>query len=91
MRHDYEIAEAVPADAEAILAEMYGTGAGRAVVERVLGTGPAILWVFEDNPRARAFYTKLGFAPDGTRKLDEIGGRVLSEIRMARQASPKKV
>lgn len=67
-----------------ILAAMYGTGAGRAVVDRVLGDGPAILWVFEDNPRARAFYSKLGFAPDGARKLDEIGGRLLAEIRMAR-------
>lgn len=68
-----------------VLAEVYGTGAGRAVVDRVLGDGPAILWVFEDNPRARAFYAKLGFAPDGARKVDEIGGRGLAEIRMARK------
>ncbi|GAB3269308.1 GNAT family N-acetyltransferase [Sinomonas notoginsengisoli] len=74
-----------------ILAEMYGTGAGMAVVERVLGDGPAILWVFEDNPRARAFYAKLGFTPDGGRKLDEIGGRRLAEIRMARSAQSRTV
>ncbi|MBL0706112.1 GNAT family N-acetyltransferase [Sinomonas sp. JC656] len=74
-----------------VLTEMYGTGAARAVVDRVLGRGPAILWVFEDNPRARAFYAKLGFAPDGAGKLDEIGGRRLSEIRLARQMPPEKV
>ncbi|MDQ4490203.1 GNAT family N-acetyltransferase [Sinomonas sp. ASV486] len=67
-----------------VLAEMHGTGAGRALVERVLGDRPACLWVFEDNPRARAFYAKLGFAPDGARKLDQFGGRFLAEIRMSR-------
>lgn len=67
-----------------VLAEMHGTGAARAAVERVLGNRPAAVWVFEDNSRARAFYAKLGFAPDGARQLDEFGGRVLAEIRMVR-------
>jgi GNAT superfamily N-acetyltransferase len=69
-----------------VLAEMHGTGAGQAVVERVLADRRASLWVFEDNPRARAFYGKLGFVPDGARHLDEIGGATLSEIRMVRGA-----
>ena len=71
-----------------VLAEMYGTGAAHAVVERVLGKRPALLWVFEDNPRARAFYVKLGFVPDGARQLGEFGGRFLSEIRMVRGPAP---
>ena len=29
----------------------------------------AVLWVLEKNERARAFYAKFGFAPDGMRKL----------------------
>jgi RimJ/RimL family protein N-acetyltransferase len=55
-------------------------------VDRVLGDRPAFLWVFEDNPPARAFYTKLGFAADGARQFDDFGGRRLAEIRMVRGA-----
>lgn len=67
-----------------VLAEMHGTGAALALIERVLGGQPACLWVFEGNARARAFYAKLGFVPDGSRALDEIGGTALYEIRMVR-------
>jgi GNAT superfamily N-acetyltransferase len=69
-----------------VLARAHGTGAAPALVDRVLGDRPAFLWVFEDNPRARAFYTKLGFAPDGARQFDDFGGRRLAEIRMVRGA-----
>ena len=51
-----------------VRASCYGTGLGRALVERTLGFGPAYLWVLENNPRAIAFYEKLGFALDGTRE-----------------------
>ncbi|GAB4097996.1 GNAT family N-acetyltransferase [Sinomonas halotolerans] len=69
-----------------LLKEMHGSGAGQAAVERVIGHRPAYLWVFEENPRARAFYAKLGFAPDGAREVHEMGGRALVEIRMVRPA-----
>lgn len=69
-----------------VLAEMHGTGAGLAVVERVLADRPASLWVFEANPRAWAFYGKLGFAPDGARHLEAVGGTSLYEMRMVRGA-----
>ncbi|MDQ4501313.1 GNAT family N-acetyltransferase [Sinomonas sp. ASV322] len=68
-----------------VLAEAHGTGLAQALMDRVIGGRPAFLWVFEDNPRAIAFYSKLGFAPDGGRQLDELDGRQLAEIRMVRR------
>lgn len=44
------------------------TGAGTALLQELLGEGPAHLWVFEDNPRARPFYARHGFRPEGARK-----------------------
>jgi GNAT superfamily N-acetyltransferase len=51
-----------------VRAACYGTGLGRALVDRVLGAGPAYLWVLEGNDRARRFYETLGFRVDGTRE-----------------------
>ncbi|PSL37048.1 ribosomal protein S18 acetylase RimI-like enzyme [Labedella gwakjiensis] len=53
------------------LAEVHGRGIGDALLDAVLGDGPAQLWVAEQNPRARRFYARHGFTWDGTRKLDE--------------------
>ena len=52
------------------------------LAERALGTAPAQLWVFEDNPRAHAFYAKLGFRPDGSRQIDPDTG--VPEVRLVR-------
>ncbi|MBW4043155.1 MAG: GNAT family N-acetyltransferase [Acidobacteria bacterium] len=68
-----------------VLASEYGTGLASRLLEAVLPAGtPAELWVFEANPRARAFYTKQGFAPDGARH--EFGPELhhQAEIRMVR-------
>jgi ribosomal protein S18 acetylase RimI-like enzyme len=67
-----------------VIAEAYGAGVGRALVERVIGDRPAFLWVLEDNPRAIAFYRKLGFEPDGSRQFLTLDGRAVPEIRMVR-------
>jgi RimJ/RimL family protein N-acetyltransferase len=41
------------------------------------------LWVLERNARGRAFYERLGFAPDGARQdLPDLGR---AEIRLARK------
>ena len=41
------------------------------------------LWVLEANARARRFYHRAGFAPDGARHvLDDLGG--VTEIRYRR-------
>jgi GNAT superfamily N-acetyltransferase len=68
-----------------VLAEAYGTGLGRRLLDAVLpAAAPAQLWVFEANGRARRFYGKAGFRPDGVRQdaSPELGGA--SEIRMVR-------
>lgn len=49
----------------------HGGGAGQALLDSVLGEGPAFLWVAEDNPRSRAFYRRNGFVPDGARQVDD--------------------
>jgi GNAT superfamily N-acetyltransferase len=64
----------------------WSTGTGRALMDRVLakvsvaGYLSITLWVLEDNARARRFYERAGFAPDGTRHvLGDLGG--VTEIR----------
>ncbi len=61
------------------LRELHGSGAGAALLDAVLDPGPAELWVAERNPRARAFYAKHGFRPDGVSRGDET-----VEIRLVR-------
>lgn len=61
----------------------FGTGLGRALTEAILEGGPASVWVAEDNPRARRFYEKAGFTPDGATQVEEhLGG--IRDIRMVR-------
>lgn len=73
-----------------VLAEAHGTGLAEALMEHVIGRRPAFLWVFEDNPRARAFYSKLGFEHDGARRIEDIGGTSLAEIRMVRGETDRR-
>ncbi len=66
-----------------LLASEHGTGAGRALLEGVIGDQPAQLWVATANARARAFYERNGFHVDGGEYVDpDIDGLV--EIRMVR-------
>ena len=67
----------------------WSTGTGRALMERVLArTGAAgyqaiTLWVLRDNERARRFYERAGFAPDGaTNVLAGLGD--IPEVRYRR-------
>ena len=46
----------------------------------VLGDA-ATLWVLEGNERARLFYARHGWRPDGARKQDSRGAAVLDEVR----------
>ncbi len=67
----------------------WSTGTGRALTDRVLGAlraagyRRAVLWTLTGNARARRFYAKAGFAPDGFRNiLTGLGG--VEELRYAR-------
>ena len=67
----------------------WSTGTGRALMDRVLDTASAAgflsvrLWVLRDNSRARRFYERAGFAPDGaTDVLERLGG--VTEVRYRR-------
>ena len=87
-----------PAGAEGRAAELYAlyvhpawwsTGTGRALMDQVLARVSAAgyrgiaLWVLQDNARARRFYERAGFEPDGaSHVLDDLGGVV--EIRYRR-------
>jgi GNAT superfamily N-acetyltransferase len=58
----------------------WSTGTGRALMDRVLARSAAAgyssitLWVLRDNRRARRFYERAGFAPDGaTNVLTGLG------------------
>lgn len=55
-----------------VLAAHHGGGVGQALLDTVLPPDrPAQLWVAESNPRARRFYERNRFHPDGTRYVDE--------------------
>jgi GNAT superfamily N-acetyltransferase len=60
----------------------HGGGLPRALAEWALGDAPAELWVFDGNPRAEAFYRKLGFERDGVEAPHLETG--LPGIRMVR-------
>ena len=49
--------------------------------ERGIGELYAVLWVLEDNPRARSFYEAAGWSPDGAVKSDERWGVRAPEVR----------
>jgi len=67
--------------------EAWGAGAGTALMRvatdalRESGYSEAILWVLEDNPRARRFYEREGWSLDGARKEDEFLGLRVAEVR----------
>ncbi len=65
-------------------AATHGSGLATALLHAVVGDGPASLWVLEDNPRARAFYSGQGFVADGTRKMLDGELSHVPEIRMVR-------
>jgi GNAT superfamily N-acetyltransferase len=65
-----------------LLAREHGSGLGQKLLDAVIGTQAAQLWVMRGNDRAIAFYRRNGFQPDGVEVTDERLGVV--EIRMVR-------
>lgn len=70
-----------------VLAERYGTGLGRRLMDAALaelGTCSQIrLWVLKGNERAIRFYEKSGFQPDGAEQ--ELPALSAREIRMRKE------
>jgi len=69
-----------------VVPEAWGGGAGAALMavardELRAGYGESILWVLEDNPRARRFYEREGWVADGGRKTDTFLGLEVGEVR----------
>ncbi|MGH9919159.1 MAG: GNAT family N-acetyltransferase [Nitrososphaerales archaeon] len=52
----------------------WGSGLADALVEHAISDQPAHLWVYAANARARAFYARHGFLPDGQEQLDVATG-----------------
>jgi ribosomal protein S18 acetylase RimI-like enzyme len=71
--------------------DVYGQGAGRSLMEGAVdelgrrGFVRATLWVFTANDRARRFYERVGWRPDGATKIDQYGDAHLHEVRYARE------
>lgn len=67
--------------------EQWRAGIGRTLLDRVLadlaaaGLAPVLLWVLARNARAREFYRRVGFQPDGAELPYQIGGAHLTEVR----------
>jgi len=69
-----------------LLEEFWGKGYGRQMMDYALnalknmGYHEIIVWVFEENARARRFYEKCGFILDGAKKILETG-KPLTAVR----------
>jgi ribosomal protein S18 acetylase RimI-like enzyme len=69
-----------------VLPEAWGSGAGHALMDAGkdllrASYSDATLYVLVDNPRARRFYEREGWALDGTRKTGEFLGMSVAEVR----------
>ncbi|WP_333743764.1 GNAT family N-acetyltransferase [Streptomyces ardesiacus] len=67
-----------------------GTGVGRALLRESVrrcetaGHPRMLLWVLSGNARARRFYERAGFVPDGAEEPFEVEGVAVPEVRYAR-------
>lgn len=65
----------------------WGHGIARELMRTVLAQVadvPVTLWVAAANERARHFYRRHGFAPDGVERIEEFGGEPVREVRYRR-------
>jgi GNAT superfamily N-acetyltransferase len=73
-----------------LLPEVWGRGLGRLLHAEVVrelaasGLAEAVLWVLATNERAKAFYAREGWAPDGGSQTEDFGGVTLEELRFSR-------
>ncbi|MGP9017474.1 GNAT family N-acetyltransferase [Streptomyces sp. BR1] len=71
----------------------WSTGAGRVLMGELTARAVAdgrpglLLWVLERNERARRFYERAGFAPDGGKEDFDVAGVAVPEVRYAMRLS----
>lgn len=74
--------------------ESWGEGLGQALIAAAedrlaeAGFAEAILWVLDDNPRARRFYEAAGWQPDGGTKQDTFFSVEVTELRYRKRLDP---
>ncbi|WP_169978812.1 GNAT family N-acetyltransferase [Microbispora sp. H10836] len=89
---DDDVGPASVAEVSAIylMPEVWGAGVGGRLMSAALdnlaaaGYEQATLWVVEGNDRARRFYERGGWRPDGAVQRDESDGFPLTEVRYRR-------
>jgi ribosomal protein S18 acetylase RimI-like enzyme len=72
--------------------DRWGTGVASELIDhtelrlQAEGFESAVLWVLDDNPRARAFYEKHGWTASGlTAELDDYGGDPVPEVEYRKE------
>ncbi|QNP66273.1 GNAT family N-acetyltransferase [Streptomyces genisteinicus] len=74
-----------------VLPERISSGVGHALMAEVTGRARTRgfvrmeLWVLKENARARRFYERAGFLPDGTEEPFEVDGTRVPEVRYTRR------
>jgi len=66
--------------------DLRGSGLADELLASVVGDRPCVVWVLRDSSRARSFYARHGFAPDGTERSHETLGE--PEVRLLRDTPP---
>ena len=72
--------------------EHWGKGCGKALMDwglgqlSAMGMSEAILWVLEDNVRARTFYEASGWRAEGETSVETFGAARLASLRYRRAA-----
>ena len=74
-----------------VVPELVGTGVGRQLMVnaleqlRQIGGERAVLWVLERNERARRFYDRGGWRPDGETRVEAVNGEPVPQLRYSRE------
>jgi ribosomal protein S18 acetylase RimI-like enzyme len=69
---------------------LVGTGIGRLLMANALeqladiGGERAVLWVLAENERARRFYDRGGWRPDGETRVEAVGGEPTTQLRYSK-------
>jgi GNAT superfamily N-acetyltransferase len=73
-----------------VVPDRWSTGLGSLLIKVAMGAVPEhtpamVLWVLVGNSRGRRFYERQGFEAEGATRSEDIGGRLLDEMRYVRQ------